>query len=77
MNIIKVKLTNARDISILVASANKFEDEINAIHGKYVVNAKSIMGLLSLDLSNEIIISCNNDLVIKELANLLEDYIIS
>ena len=35
---------------------NKYKDDIDVKEGKYIVNGKSILGLLSLDLTNDLII---------------------
>lgn len=46
-----LNLSNISTLQKFVNVASSFEDDIVAISGKYTVNAKSIMGLLSLDLS--------------------------
>ena len=49
-----VKLSNSRKVSEFVGIANRFPCTIKAFSDKYSVNAKSIMGMLALDLCKEI-----------------------
>ena len=49
-----VKLSNSRKVSEFVGIANRFPCTIKAFSDKYSVNAKSIMGMLALDLGKEI-----------------------
>lgn len=49
-----VKLSNSRKVSEFVGIANSFPCTIKAFSDKYSVNAKSIMGMLALDLGKEI-----------------------
>ena len=50
----RVKLNEVEKIKKVCEVCNKFVDDVYAISGNYRVDAKSIMGLLSLDLSKEI-----------------------
>ena len=47
----EITLPNTRRVSEFVALANKYESQIRATSGTYTANAKSIMGMLTLDLS--------------------------
>ena len=50
-----IKIYNITDISTLVAKAINIENkEVAIIQGRYVINGKSFMGVLSLDLTKEI-----------------------
>ena len=44
-----VSLTNIDDIKKFVSIANEFPFEIDLVSGRYIINAKSIMGIFSLD----------------------------
>lgn len=55
----KVKL-DIDNIKIFLVEVMKIDSDVSLVSGKYVVNAKSIMGIYSLDLSNPI------DVVLEE-----------
>jgi hypothetical protein len=46
-----IKLTTIQDVNDFVKDMENFESDIDAIRGRYVLDAKSYMGLLTLDLS--------------------------
>lgn len=58
---IKVKLTAIADVSTLVEASIKHSSEITASRGRYVVSASSLLGLWSLDLSQEITLRCEDN----------------
>ncbi len=47
----KVKLDSIDEVKEFVALTNKYPFDIDLISGRYAVDAKSIMGIFSLDLS--------------------------
>lgn len=49
-----IVLPNTRRVSEFVGIANKYRGEVRAASGKYTANAKSIMGMLTLDLTKKI-----------------------
>lgn len=53
-NNMKVKINDINKIKQVCKICNQFVDNVYAESGNYRVNAKSILGLLSLDLSQEI-----------------------
>ena len=61
--ICRVKLIRPMDVSNFVAAASccPKEIEIIASHGKYDVDARSIMGMFSLNLSEPITITMSGD----------------
>lgn len=59
-NIIKVKLNTMMDVQDFVRECSTFEEDIDITSGRYVINAKSIMGILSLNLVNELTIHINS-----------------
>lgn len=50
----KVKVNKIDKIKQVCKVCNQFVDNVYAVSGNYRVNAKSILGMLSLDLSQEI-----------------------
>ena len=53
------KTTN--DVKEFVSIVNQCDFDVDLISGKYVVNAKSIMGIFSLDLTKNIILEVDTD----------------
>jgi phosphocarrier protein len=78
-----VEITNetglhARPASKFVQKAGTFKSDVTIIYGEKEVNAKSIMGVLSLGVSqgNEIIIKCKGEdaeTALEELVNFLHE----
>ena len=50
----KIRINDVNKIKKVCEACNQFVDDVYAISGNYRVNAKSILGLFSLDLSQEI-----------------------
>ena len=55
----RVKLSSPEDIRKFVEIASRYKQDMELMLGRYVVDAKSILGILSLDLSKplELIVS--------------------
>lgn len=47
----KVLLPNVTSVSMFVRTCEQFEEDINYRYGRYIIDAKSIMGILSCDLN--------------------------
>ena len=54
MNTIHVLLTSIADVKRFVSSANDQLCDIDVISGRYIIDAKSIMGIFSVDLEKPI-----------------------
>ena len=50
----KIKFETFDKVNQFVRFITDFESDIDVVSGRYVVNAKSIMGIYSLDLSKEL-----------------------
>lgn len=46
-----VNLNSVEKVTEFVATTSKFEEEIDLVSGRFVIDAKSLMGIFSLDLS--------------------------
>ena len=46
-----VSLSSIEDVKKFVDAANHCDCEVDVLSGRYIINAKSIMGLFSIDLS--------------------------
>lgn len=71
-----VRLTTIDSVKKFVSSLSKYPVDADLISGRYIVDAKSIMGIFSLDLSKpiELVIQYTNEAVMRELASELEEF---
>ena len=58
---VKIRLSSIEDVRNFVELVRQFEGEIDLSSGRYVVDAKSIMGIFSLDLMNPIELTAQTD----------------
>ena len=61
MRTAKVRLNSIEAVRNFVEIVRKFEGEIDLSSGRYVVDAKSIMGIFSLDLMNPITLTAHSE----------------
>lgn len=54
METVYVNLRGVEGVKRFVDTVSKIDGEFSLVEGKYIVDAKSIMGILSLDLSEKI-----------------------
>ena len=72
MKSILIKLKNADDVKKFVSIVERYEFEIDLRCGRHVVNAKSILGILSLDLSDTVVLEVYTDDCINLIENISE-----
>ncbi|MBE6532630.1 MAG: HPr family phosphocarrier protein [Ruminococcaceae bacterium] len=61
MKEVKIKLTNVQDIREFVNQVILADYDVDLIQGRYVIDAKSIMGIFSLDLLSPISLVAHTD----------------
>lgn len=61
MKSVYVKLPTIEAVQNFVQKVNGFEEDISLSSGRYIVDAKSIMGIFSLDLRMPICMTVNSD----------------
>jgi len=61
MKTLTVNLATINDVKEFVSAVSKFAYEIDLVSGRYAVDAKSIMGIFSLDLSKNIRVDIHSD----------------
>lgn len=61
MNTFYIKLSTIEDIRKFVEIVTRQDFDIDLSSGRYVVDAKSIMGIFSLDLMNSIQLTAHTD----------------
>lgn len=54
MKTVKVSLNSIDKVKTFVNDINRFDFDFDLVSGRYVIDAKSIMGIFSLDLSKPI-----------------------
>ncbi|MCR5791753.1 MAG: HPr family phosphocarrier protein [Lachnospiraceae bacterium] len=76
MKTVKISLDSIDKVKSFVNDVTKFDTDFDLISGRYVIDAKSIMGIFSLDLSKPIDLSIHNDDDVDNILAILAPYII-
>lgn len=63
-------------VKSFVNEITKFDNEFDLVSGRYVVDAKSIMGIFSLDLTKPITLNIHTDENVDKILNALKDYLV-
>ncbi len=71
----KIFLKTVNDVKEFVRIVNKFPCEVDLASGRYIVDAKSIMGIFSLDLTSPISVKIHSDKC-PDLVDQLQDFVI-
>ena len=61
MKTIKISLNSIDKVKTFVNVINRFDAEFDLVSGRYVIDAKSIMGIFSLDISKPITMVAQTD----------------
>ena len=75
MKNVKIRLSSIQDVRSFVDTVTKYNIDIDLSCGRYVVDAKSILGIFSIDLSRPIRMDIYSDSC-DDLLKALEPYII-
>ena len=76
MRICTINLSSIEDVKTFVSIMNKCPFEADLVSGRYVIDAKSIMGIFSLDLSKPIDLNIHAEAGIDDILETLSPYII-
>ncbi len=76
MTSINICLDSIDKVKAFVNEITKFDSDFDLISGRYVIDAKSIMGIFSLDLSKPIELNVHNDDNVQEILDTLAPYIV-
>lgn len=74
MKTITISLSSIDRVKSFVNDITKFDSDFDLVSGRYVIDAKSIMGIFSLDLSKPIDLNIHNDKDIDEILEVLKKY---
>ena len=69
MKTVKISLNSIDKVKSFVNDITKFDVDFDLVSGRYVIDAKSIMGIFSLDISKPIELNIHADE--KDLADIL------
>ena len=61
MKTVKISLNSIDKVKSFVNDLTKFDSDFDLVSGRYVIDAKSIMGIFSLDLSKPIDLNIHAD----------------
>ena len=78
MTSVKVSLNTIDKVKTFVNVINTFDGDFDLVSDRYVIDAKSIMGIFSLDLKNDLtlVIHCDDKEVLDEVLGKLDEFII-
>ena len=57
----RIRLTTMEQVKEFVAIAGKCDFDIDISYNRVVIDAKSILGILSMDLSQPLTVTCNGE----------------
>ena len=75
MKTVQISLNSIDKVKSFVNDITKFDHDFDLVSGRYVIDAKSIMGLFSLDLSKPIDLNIHADENIDEIMEMLKPYL--
>ena len=76
MKSIFISLNSIDKVRAFVNEISKYDFDFDLISGRYVIDAKSIMGIFSLDLSKPIQLNVHNDENWDDVLNTLKPYLV-
>ncbi|ONI40180.1 PTS sugar transporter [Candidatus Epulonipiscium fishelsonii] len=73
---INITLNSIEKVKVFVNIITKYEGDFDLSGGRYVVDAKSIMGIFSLDLSKTLKLDVYDEKILNDLKKSLAEFII-
>ena len=77
MKTVKTSLNSIDAVKSFVNTVTKYESDFDLVSGRYVIDAKSIMGIFSLDLSKAIELNIHSEDQIDEILESLKPFIVA
>ena len=77
MKTVKISLNSIDKVKSFVNEITKFDNDFDLVSGRYVIDAKSIMGIFSLDLSKPITLNIHADENMAAILEAIKPYIIT
>ena len=76
MKTVHIPLNSIDKVKAFVNEITKFDNDFDLVSGRYVIDAKSIMGIFSLDLSKPIELNIHSENNAEEILSVLAPYIV-
>lgn len=76
MKTMKISLNSIDKVKSFVNDVTKFDSDFDLVSGRYVIDAKSIMGIFSLDLSKPIELNVHSEDNVEKILSVLKPYIV-
>ena len=76
MKTVQISLNSIDKVKSFVNEITKYDNDFDLVSGRYVIDAKSIMGIFSLDLSKPIDLNIHADSNLDDILAVLDSYII-
>ena len=76
MKTVHISLNSIDKVKAFVTEITKFDNDFDLVSGRYVIDAKSIMGIFSLDLSKPIELNIHSESNVDEILEALTPYIV-
>jgi phosphotransferase system HPr-like phosphotransfer protein len=76
MKAVKISLNSIDKVKAFVNDVTKFDSDFDLVSGRYVIDAKSIMGIFSLDLSKTIDLNIHGEGNLEQILTILKPYIV-
>ena len=76
MKTVQISLYSIYKVKSFVNAITQFEFDFDLVSGRYVIDAKSIMGIFSLDLSKPIELVIHAEDHLDEIMDILKPYIV-
>lgn len=74
MKTVTINLGSIDKVKAFVNDINRFDSDFDLVSGRYVIDAKSIMGIFSLDLSKPIDLNIHGDAEMDQILEVLKKY---
>ncbi len=76
MKTVKISLNSIDTVKSFVNDLTKFDTDFDLVSGRYVIDAKSIMGIFSLDLSKPIDLNIHSEGDSGDILSVLAPYLV-
>jgi len=76
MKSVTILLDTIDKVRKFVNQINRFEGDFDIISDRYIIDAKSIMGIFSLDLSKPLKLSIHSEEIVAQVMESLKEFIV-
>lgn len=76
MKTVKININTINDVKNFVSIVSRCDYDVDIVSGRYAIDAKSIMGIFSLDLSKPITLNIHAESDVDQILEALKPYLI-